>query len=388
MNNIDYNDALSKCVKCGSCKAFCTTYDKSPNEGMTARGRLSLLYAHEKKYQPVSKLLNERIFSCILCGKCINNCPLSIDIREVIYHARANLHKSDKVRRFLRFMIKLHMKNPDLTYNIYRLIHNNIYTEPIKKIFNPLNIKLPPKTFHETFNVITPQRKIGRVVIFSGCVINYIYPNIGESLINLLFEIGYEIIVPKGEVCCGTPLRTLGLENEAIELAKKNISLFNKLNAEAIISLCPSCTLTIKQDYPKLIGESIVNIVDVSCFLLKKLNYQTHKTKKIKAIYHEPCHMKYGLGIDEEPKELIKKTGIKLIELKEQKCCGFAGLFSFSFKELSDNILDECLKEYTVIPHDLIITTCPGCIIQLSKKIKDKPILHLVELLDQESSIP
>lgn len=388
MNNIDYINALSKCVKCGSCKASCTTYDISLNEGMSARGRLSLLHAYEKKSQPASKLLNERIFSCTLCGKCQNTCPLSLNIREIIYHGRANLQESDKERNFFRHIIKLHIKSPNLTYKLYRLFYNNIYIKPLKKLFNPLDIELPERTFHESFNVITPQKKIGRVVIFSGCVINYIYPHIGESLIKILFEMGYEIIVPRGEVCCGTPLRTLGLENEAITLAKKNVSLFNKLNAEAIISLCPSCTLTIKNDYPELIGESIDNIIDVSIFLYKRLNYQKPKIKVMKAVYHEPCHMKYGLEIDKEPKELIRKIGIDLTELKEQKCCGFAGLFSFSFKELSNNILYECLKEYTDTAYDLIITTCPGCIIQLSKRIKDKPILHLVELLDSESSIP
>lgn len=388
MNNTDYIKALSTCVKCGSCKAFCTTYDKSPDEGMSARGRLTLLHAYENKLQPVSKILNDRIFSCTLCGKCMSNCPLALDIREVIYHARTKLHKSDKKRAFIRYIMRLNMRNPDLMYRIYRLIYNNIYFENLKKILNPFNIEFPQKTFHETFNVVTPKRKTGRVVIFTGCVINYIYPHIGESLIKILLDMGYEIIVPKGEVCCGTPLRTLGLKNEAIMLAKRNVNLFNKLNAEATISLCPSCTLTIKHDYPKLIGETINNILDASLFLFRKLNHQTHRLKNLKAIYHEPCHMKYGLEIDKEPKVLIKKTGIELIELKEQKCCGFAGLFSISFKELSNNILDDCIKEYKNNPHDLIITTCPGCIIQLSKKITDKPVLHLVELFDSESLIP
>lgn len=382
MNRSEYNNSLSRCVSCGSCKAFCTTYDNSPNEGMSARGRITLLYAYEKGRQPISKLLNERIYSCTLCGKCMKNCPLDIDIREIIYHARANLQESDKERRFLRYIMKLMMRSPNLIYKMYHFIYNNIFIEAIKEKINPFKIELPQKTFREKFNVITPQRKIGRIVIFSGCAINYIFPHIGESLIKILFKMGYEIIVPKGEVCCGTPFRTLGLENEAIKLAKKNVCLFNKLNAEAIISLCPSCTLTIKNDYPKLIGESINNIVDATYFLYNRMNIKLSEMKNVKILYHQPCHMKYGIGIENEPIELVKKAGYDIKLPREHKCCGFAGLFSLSFSELSNTILNECMNEYAKEDYDLISTTCPGCIIQLSKIINNKPVLHIVEILE------
>ena len=59
------------------------------------------------------------------------------------------------------------------------------------------------------------------MAIFTGCSINFLYPHLGVSLINILLKAGYEVVVPSGEVCCGMPLRTLGMEDEAIELAKK-----------------------------------------------------------------------------------------------------------------------------------------------------------------------
>ncbi len=79
-------------------------------------------------------------------------------------------------------------------------------------------------------------------------------------------SIGYEVVLPKGEVCCGSPLRALGLEEEAIALAKKNYQIFSKLKVEAILSLCPTCSLTLKSEYPKLIGHGLEKAMDISVF--------------------------------------------------------------------------------------------------------------------------
>ena len=102
-----------------------------------------------------------------------------------------------------------------------------------------------------------------------------------------------------------------------------------------------------------------------------------------KALYHDPCHLKYGLSIEKEPRELIRQIGINLIKHHEARCCGFAGSFCFTFQQLSQQILDTCMKEYTDTEAEAIITSCPGCILQLSKGCKDKPVLHLIEVLEE-----
>src|SRR3990172_6362531 len=99
--------------------------------------------------------------------------------------------------------------------------------------------------FRREEQVFKVQKKRGRVAIFTGCSINFIFPNLGESLINVLQKFGYEVVLPKGETCCGNPLRSLGLEEEAVEQAKKNYRVFSRLKVEAVLSLCPTCTLTL-----------------------------------------------------------------------------------------------------------------------------------------------
>jgi len=385
MENSRYLSELSKCVRCGSCKAFCPTYDEDPSESMGARGRLTLLWGLSSGQLASSPILNDRIFSCMLCGACSGLCPLEIDIKEVVYHGRSLLKKTDKKRRFLRFLTRFSTKIPNLSFRLLSITQHILFPYLLKKGLIPFNPELPEHHLKDRLQVYTVSKKKGRVAVFTGCTINFLYPYLGESLINVLHKLGYEVILPSGEVCCGAPLRTLGLEKEAIELAKKNLGIFSRLNVDAVLSLCPTCTLAIKVEYPKLIGEGIDKAVDISSFIIDKLDPSQFSflSSSKGAIYHDPCHLKYGLGIEREPREIIENIGFDLIETEGTRCCGFAGVFSLSYKKLSQGLLNKCIMDYKKREAEMIITACPGCMIQLTKGIKNKPVLHLIEVIEE-----
>ena len=179
-------------------------------------------------------------------------------------------------------------------------------------------------------------KKVGRVAIFAGCSVNYFSPNIGRALSHILLSRGYEVVVFSGELCCGAPLRSMGLEKETTDLAQKNIELFNRVRAEAILSLCPTCTMVIKEQYPLLTGDTIRNIMDVNEFFTEKKIVKNLEITQQTVTYHDPCHLSYGLGVTEQPRQILRS--IKGIELAERKhpdeCCGFAGFFNLQFKEI------------------------------------------------------
>jgi glycolate oxidase iron-sulfur subunit len=385
MESSQYLIELSKCIRCGSCKAFCPTYDEDSTEAMGARGRLALLWGFSSGQLAPSPILNDRIFSCTTCGACSGLCPLGIDIKEVVYHGRSLLKNSDKKRRYLRFLTRFSTKRPNLSFRLLSITQHILFPYLLKKGLLPFSPELPERRLKDGLQVYTVSKKKGRVAVFTGCTINFLYPHLGESLINVLLRLGYEVILPSGEVCCGAPLRTLGLEKEAIELAKKNLGIFSRLNVDAVLSLCPTCTLAIKTEYPKLIGEGIDKAVDISSFIIDKLDpSQFSFLSSLKsAIYHDPCHLKYGLGIEREPREIIRNIGIDLIETEGTRCCGFAGLFSLSYKELSQGLLEKCIRDHKKTAAEMIITACPGCMIQLAKGVKDKPVLHLIEVIEE-----
>lgn len=386
MDPTRYLSDLSRCVRCGSCKAYCPIYDETASESMSARGRLALLYHFANGTLRISPELHDRIFVCTLCGACANTCPLGIDIKEIIYHGRALLRRSDKRRTVLRKFIDFSTKRPRLVHSFLSLTQHFVLPRFAKKGFIPSDFELPERCLGDMEKVISVPRKKGRVALFAGCMVNFVYPHLGLSLINVLRTLGYEVILPATESCCCAPLRSLGMEEAAKELAKKNIRLFNRLKVEAVLSLCPTCTLTIRHEYPSLVGEGIVNAQDISSFLIDRfdspfVNLPDRQQGNI--LYHAPCHLKYGLSIEREPIALIERAGYASIVPKEHRCCGFAGVFSFTFRTLSHRLLTSWMEKFAETSVDRVVTSCPGCMFHLSKGLRHTPVHHLIEVIEE-----
>ena len=386
MENSLFLDQISKCVRCGICKAPCHIYDEDSTEALTARGRIALLAALSSKQIAASSLFHDRLFSCTLCGACSGLCPLDIDIKEIMYHGRNLLKKTDKKRRHLRLLADIFTKRPRLSFKLLSMTHPFLFPYLSRKGLLPFKPNVPERSLKDRFQVVTVPKKRGRVAVFSGCAVNFLSPHLGESLVHVLNALGFEVILPPGEVCCGVPLRSLGLEKEAVKLSQKNINIFGKLNVEAILSLCPTCTLALRDDYQKLIGKGLDNVMDISSFFINKIGLSSLSKLPApvhRALYHDPCHLKYGLGIVNEPREIMENLGIPVVENKGERCCGLAGVFCLSYRNVSQGLLNKCVQDYNNPRAEMIITSCPGCIMQLSKEIKDKPILHIIEVIEE-----
>ena len=386
MNEAVYLEELSKCIRCGSCKSFCPTYDEDETEAMSARGRLALLWGLSTGQLNPSKLLNQRIFSCTLCSQCMTLCPLNVNVREVIYHGRSLLKKTDRKRRALRSMTQLMLKRPKVSFRMMSTAQHFAFPYLSRAGLIPKNVRLPEHTLKDNIKVFSLSRKKGRVAVFAGCTVNFLYPTLGEALIQVLHKLRYEVVLLAGDLCCGAPLRSLGLQEQSVQMANRNVELFNRLNVEAVLSLCPTCTLTLKKEYAETTGQAIDNAMDITSFFIRELepaDLSPLDSPFENALYHDPCHLKYGLGITQEPRKVLKTLGINLIETRESKCCGFAGVFSFSFKELSQRLLQSCMDTYTETNAGMIVTSCPGCIFQLTKAVQDRPVVHVIELIEE-----
>jgi len=231
----------------------------------------------------------------------------------------------------------------------------------------------------------------GRVALFVGCSINHLYPDIGEDLLDILLNLGYEVVLRQGEVCCGAPVRETGYDDLALDLAKKNVEVFTGMHVDAILTACPTCTLTLKVQYPKLMNvpKSFTDkIMDVNQFLADRLEIDLNFSGRV--MYHDPCHLLNGLSVQSEPRKLIKQTGAELITAKNKTgCCGFGGTFGFMHYDLSKKIGKRRRDEVIKAEIDTLITSCPGCKMQFEDSLKedslknDKKIqvLHTVEFL-------
>ncbi len=381
---------MEHCVKCGSCKATCPTYVLDTTEGMGARGRVMLVRALVRGELEPAPLLAQRLYSCLLCGLCEPLCPVGVDVTGIIYHGLSQLDMHDPRGRMLRKIQREGFLHPGRTFRAGKIL-NPLLGPVAKKVgLVPFEIKLPKHSLKKALlkkkqGVFSPEGKaLGRVAVFVGCATNYMYPRIGHALIETLVSLGYEVVLPEGEVCCGAPLRSMGMEEDAVELARANIEAFNSLEADAVLSACPTCTLAIKKHYPQIVGQAIENAMDPAEFLLGRIDHLRYKENPTGGalegvMYHEPCHLAAGLGAGGAPRAILDALGVEFTEPVNKTCCGLsqAGVYP----EIADAQLDGLSLEYA--DAGTLITACPGCMAQLARRHGN--VLHLLELISPKA---
>jgi glycolate oxidase iron-sulfur subunit len=194
-----------------------------------------------------------------------------------------------------------------------------------------------------------------------------------------------EVLLEK-EMCCGGPALFSGDEKTGGRLAETNVKTFSCLDVDAIVTCCPTCE-TVLKGYPSLLendGRTVrvaEKVCDISQFLVKA----GFKSGEIEGFmgYHESCHLKYGAGTKDEV-QIIKSVQKNLKEL--DGCCGFAGMFSVSYPDLSKMLSDRKLDDIEAAGVDTVVTGCPGCKMYIEKGLKHRgvncKVMHTIELLD------
>ena len=130
-----------------------------------------------------------------------------------------------------------------------------------------------------------------------------------------------------------------------------------------------------------MIGKGLEKAMDISVFLADLVGTTSRIDKS--AAYHDPCHLRYGLGVGREPRAIINQAGLDLVSVEDSGCCGFGGAFSLVNKEISLHLRGRQASRLRQTGADVIVTSCPGCILQLSQEISDRPVLHLIEVIEE-----
>jgi dimethylglycine catabolism B len=195
------------------------------------------------------------------------------------------------------------------------------------------------------------------------------------------------------EPCCGGILHYTGMKSDFTANAEKLRERFNSLGVKNVIGMVPSCTYTLARLIPQQIDNFNVNVKHFLEILAEgvdslKLNFPG----QAKVTYHDPCQLSRYYGLIEEPRKILNAiNGIELIEPEGTNkewstCCGGGGGFEAVFPELSEILATNRVKELLDTGADIIVTHCPGCIMQLKDGLKnlkrqDVEVLDLAELV-------
>jgi glycolate oxidase iron-sulfur subunit len=245
----------------------------------------------------------------------------------------------------------------------------------------------------------TPTGESGlKVAFFPGCVVDKMYPQVGEAAIAVFKHHGVGIYLPENQACCGIPVLTSGDRQTFDELIEMNLALFADKTFDYLVTPCASCTATIKELWPHFYGGNRDNhaklvalgekTLDITAFIADHLakNSETVATAATSetVTYHDPCHLKNSLAITSQPRQLITSAGRTLVEMNEAgKCCGCGGSFNVVHYDISKNIGTAKADNIIASGAKTVATACPACMMQmtdmLSRRQQGIRVRHVVE---------
>ncbi len=420
MNIHDDYDAVSQCNKCGFCQVACPVFRSTGHESGVARGRLALLRAIIEERILWTKELEDPLFNCLCCGACTSNCFGAVPTADLIVRARAQyLEKVGKKSihallfdQLLPYPNRLHLaaravalgKNSGLSKVAKALGLLRVLGRDFARAENIVE-KLPATPFREK---IKPGTYAGEgrdlnIGYFIGCGIDIIQQQAGRETFKLLKRFGRQVTV-LNNCCCGLPAWTYGDMDAARRLMKKNIKTISSAGLDVIVTDCSSCASFLKQydsmTAPESPGRSIAGkdrlpvqhliqdrVLDLVQFLFNHQILSEKQGKPVVVTWHDPCHAVRGQGISKENRDILKKIpDVQFKEMPEADwCCGGAGSYAFSHYDLSMRVLDRKMENLASTNADILVTSCPACMIQLSHGIRRKRlktrVCHISEMV-------
>ncbi|TLD99542.1 (Fe-S)-binding protein [Helicobacter japonicus] len=363
---LDLQQTASACVKCGKCIPHCTIYMVNRDEVTSPRGFLDLLGAYKRGDIELDSTSKDIFESCFLCTTCVTHCPSSLPVDVAIESVRVDIAQKYGIAWYKRayFYLLRHRKMADFVFKfMYFLMPCAFKQENGRlisrfKFFKNENNKLAKrsvfpiwrKSFLQQYQgEITPRNPTPppntlthkRVAIFIGCLSNYNYVNVGESLLEILSHLGIKAFVPHLQECCGAPAFFTGDVKSVAYLAKRNIEYFESFweSIDAMIIPEATCAAMIKKDWihalsnePEWIerlNKLLPKIDMASSWLfhntpLQEILPQNFSTQSV--TYHDPCHARKVLGIFKEPRTLLEKSFVLKEMSDSARCCGFGGI--------------------------------------------------------------
>ncbi|CDQ20788.1 (Fe-S)-binding protein [Halobacillus karajensis] len=411
-------DKTFDCVQCGYCLPACPTYETMEKETHSPRGRINLVKMVAEGKASVEDL-EKPMEKCLGCMACTTVCPTNVQYgqilegaKEVIEDHRVKSASRNRIEDFLfgSFFPSEKWMNTlgNLTWfyqrtgiqalaNISRLtklapLHLDKFEKVIPKQPSPKERAQRMKRY------IRKRPAQAKVAFFTGCVMDGVFFQTNQNTLELLLRFGFEVVIPEQQTCCGALHAHSGKVNDSIDLAKRNIVAFEEEEVDYIVNNAGGCGARMVEyhhlfkegtSWHKRAKQFVSKIRDISEVLVEADGVFFNKSVDKTVTYQPSCHMTNVQKVKTPPLQLMKKVpGVKLKELaRPDFCCGSAGIYNIVNYEDSMDILDLKMNDVCGTGSESVVTTNPGCLLQMKLGIEREGVshtmnaVHLVDLL-------
>ncbi len=365
---------LDACTRCGRCQDNCPAYlsDKplSPKKViLDLKAHLYDVYRlpfykkpPESRRDMISEVITEDvIWSCTTCRACQEACPIYIE-------------HIDKIIDMRRSLVLEQAKIPETGEAALKCIetrgHSCRGTTSTRTDWSQgLDIKL----LSDDSNI--------DLLYWVGCAAALEDRNIkvAKAMAKILKAAGVNFaILGLEETCCGEPARRLGNEYLFQMQAAKNIELLKNYKVKKIVTTCPHCFNTMKNEYPQFGGEfEVVHHTQFIAELLQQGKIKIVSTKEGKFTYHDSCYLGRHNDIYNQPREILHHVAqSKLVEIARARqsgfCCGGGGGRFWMEERIGKRISEMRIEQVMDTNADVVASACPYCLQMFEDAIKAK----------------
>ena len=427
-SGINYERFLD-CVHCGLCTASCPTYLETGNENDSPRGRIYLMRAVTDGRLQLTDKVKGHLDLCLDCRSCETACPSGVQYGRLIEPFRVEMQQHEQRAKFgdrptqdwfQKWILYGLFPYPDRlkwTLGFARIMQRlgfdrladrigltKLLPERLRRMHRLLpQLKARGPQLPEFLPAKGPRR--AKVALFTGCVAEGMFHHINWATARVLQENGCDVVIPRQQVCCGAIHYHSGAAEPALNMARTNAQAFQAPDIDAVVVNVAGCGSMLK-DYGHVAEELAKQdsttiqtldsfaqkVKDVAEFLAALGPIAPKGQVKLKATYHDACHLCHAQKIREQPRQLLSLVpGLQLVPLAESEiCCGAAGSYNLTEGEMADRLADRKLKNILATGAEAVIMGNAGCSLQIQAAIRDasQPIqvLHPMEILDSSYS--
>jgi L-lactate dehydrogenase complex protein LldE len=235
-----------------------------------------------------------------------------------------------------------------------------------------------------------------RISLFVTCVVDQLFPKVGLAMVDVLERIGFDVDFPESQTCCGQPAFNSGYRKEARGIARHFLDTFE--SSETIVVPSGSCTAMIASHFAELFQKEPETLARVEALRKRVWEFATFLTEvagvedvgarmENVVTFHDGCHGLRELGIRSAPRRLLARVrGLELREMEPAgECCGFGGMFSVKFPELSAAMACSKVEAIVKTGAHTVVSGDPSCLMQIGGAMSRAGCgirtMHLAEVL-------
>lgn len=239
-----------------------------------------------------------------------------------------------------------------------------------------------------------------KVGLFATCLVDLVRPRVGFAAVKLLERAGCEVHVPATQTCCGQPAWNAGDSRNAAAIARNVVDAFEGF--DYVVAPSGSCAGMLRRHYPEVLKDDprytkraqalAARSHELMSFLVRVRGMKTVDERCAKSVcYHDFCSSLREMGVRAEPRVLLSSVeGLETREMADPEiCCGFGGLFSVKYLDISERMADDKLADAVATGASMLVGGDLGCLLHLAGRAKRKgltlDVRHAAEILAGEN---